>query len=271
MKAKLIVCMKYTILSVVAVITIFPILFTVVNSFFPSGELMNTYFSSLAVRIKLIPDKVSLEQYYQVFFRRPTFIRMFWNSIFMTGCIVIGQVFVSSLAAFGFAKLKFPFRDKIFILFVILLVIPPQALLVSNYIALDFLKLIGSYSSIILPGIFSAFGICLLRQYMRYVPNETCDAAKIDGANAFQIYRHIVMPQCKAGVASLIVLTFLDNWNMIEQPLIFLKDSLKYPMSIYLARSGDFSVSFAFSIVFMIPPLLVFFFYQEDFVKGIKL
>ena len=125
--------------------------------------------------------------------------------------------------------------------------------------------------SILLPGIFSAFGVCLLRQYMRYIPNECMEAARIDGAGRFRTFWNILLPQAKGGIGTLIILSFIDNWNMIEQPLILLKDASKYPMSVVLSNMQVNSGVFAFAIIFMIPPLIIYLIFEKDFVKGFKL
>ena len=265
-KKAFITAVKYLFLSIVVFFLLMPLILTFCNSFVSPEDM-----TANLGKITLIPARVSLMQYYQAFFRRPRLLIMFWNSVIITLPIILGQVIVSTLAAYGFAKLIFPFRDNIFILFVILLMLPPQASMVSNYLSLDFFRLINTYMSVILPGMFSAFGICLLRQYMRYIPYETCEAAKIDGANAMQTFLYIVTPQAKGGIASLVVLAFIDNWNMIEQPLVFLKDNSKYPMSVYLAFTGDNGIAMAFGVFFMILPISVFLYFEKDFVKGIRL
>ena len=108
---------------------------------------------------------------------------------------------------------------------------------------------------------------------MRSIPGEYSESAKIDGAGHFSVFSKIVLPQCKAGVASLAILGFIDNWNMVEQPLIFLKDEFKYPMSIFLSKinSGQLGIAFACGVIYMIPPILIYLFGEEHLVKGIQL
>ena len=264
---------RYSILIIAAVTALFPILYVVINSFLSPSEAQATYesVSGSYVKLKLVPDMVTLEQYYQAFFRSPRYLELFWNSVVITVPIVAGQVVFCSLAAYAFAKLEFPGRDKIFVVFIILLTLPPQSSLVANYIMLDRMKLVGNYLSILLPGIFSAFGVCLLRQYMRYIPNECMEAARIDGAGRFRTFWNILLPQAKGGIGTLIILSFIDNWNMIEQPLILLKDASKYPMSVVLSNMQVNSGVFAFAIIFMIPPLIIYLIFEKDFVKGFKL
>jgi multiple sugar transport system permease protein len=153
------------------------------------------------------------------------------------------------------------------------MLMPFQVTLVPNYIIADKLGIIGSYLSIILPGIFSAFGVFLLRQFMAYIPNEYCEAARIDGANHFEIYTRVILPMTKTGVAALAILVFMDNWNMVEQPIIFLKEQMKYPLSVYLSKvnRNETGIAFASSTLYMLPMVLVFLYGENYLVEGIQL
>ncbi|WP_255882397.1 MULTISPECIES: carbohydrate ABC transporter permease [unclassified Ruminococcus] len=216
--------------------------------------------------LSLIPQMFSLEQYYQVFFRRPEYLLKFWNSVIITFPTVLGQVVVSSLAAFAFGKLHFPFRDKLFFVYIILLILPLQVTLVPNYIVLDNLNLLNNFLAVILPGTFSAFGVCLLRQSIKYIFDSSIEAALIDGASYFKIFTKIILPQIKGGLITLTLLCFIDNWNVVEQPLIYFKDSGMYPLSIGLSdiSNSDYGIIFACGVMFMIPPMLIYFYGQSD-------
>lgn len=247
-------------------------------SFMPQSQVseMLDFTADKYRQLDLIPKKVTFEQYYQVFFRRPEYLLKFWNSVIMTVPTVIGQVTISSLAAFAFAKLKFPGRDKLFFVYIILLVLPLQVTLVPNYIVLDSLNLLNSFLAIILPGAFSAFGICLLRQSILYISDASIEAARIDGAGYFEIFTRIILPQIKGGLITITLLCFIDNWNVIEQPLIYFDDREMYPLSIALSdiSNTDFGIIFACGVMFMIPPLLIFTYGHKDidspFVKADK-
>jgi multiple sugar transport system permease protein len=197
---------------------------------------------------------------------------MFWNSVIITVPIVVGQIIVSVLGAYAFAKLKFPFRDPLFFVYIIVMMMPFQVTLVPNFIILRQMKLLGSFAAIILPGIFSTFGVFLLKQFMAQVPDEYNEAAKIDGAGYFFTFLKIILPQCKGALASLAILVFIDNWNIVEQPLIFLEDEIKYPLSIFLSRinSSELGIAFACGILFMLPSLLVFLYGENYLVEGIQ-
>jgi len=270
----------YGILVMAAIVLLFPILFMVTNSFMSGEEVVMTYQQQTAdtaaskyTGFKLIPQMVSIIQYYNAVLRKPNFLVMFWNSVILTVPIVLIQIVVSVFGAYAFAKLKFPFREQLFFVFIVVMLMPLQVTLVPNYIVLKTLGIIGSFFAVILPGGFSAFGIVLLRQYIRGIPEEYCEAAKIDGAGYFNTFSRVILPQCKGIIASLAILSFIDNWNMVEQPLIFLSDSTKYPLSIYLynINQSEIGLAFASGVLYMIPVMLIYLYGENYLVEGIQL
>lgn len=274
----------YAVLVCISAILLFPLLFMLANSLMESREVMSTYAAlagedissgaaTRAIGFRLIPDKVSFTQYYQVLLRKPKFLVFFWNSVILTVPIMLGQMAVAFMAAYAFGKLKFPFSDKIFFTYIIVMLMPFQVTLVPNYIMLKWMNLLGSYKSIIFPGIFNTFGVFLLKQFIKQIPDEYCEAAKIDGAGYMQTLIRIIMPQCKGALASLGILVFVDNWNMVEQPLIFLRDESMHPLSIFLSRinGSDLGIAFACGILYMTPALLIFLYGENYFVEGIQL
>jgi multiple sugar transport system permease protein len=272
-------------LWVLALCFIFPVVMTFTNSFMDETEIAQNYSqirnlsSSTAnlaqgfVTIKLIPDMVSLDQYYTVLVGSTSFLMMFWNSVRLTLPIILGQMAVGSLAAYAFAMLKFRGRNALFFVYIITMLMPFQVTLVPNYLMADRLGLLGHYESIVLPGIFATFGVFLLRQFMMYIPHENMEAAELDGAGHLTIFLEIVMPLCAPALASLGILSFIDNWNMVEQPLIFLKDADLQPLSLFLSKlnSGAFGVAFAASALFMAPILIVFLYGENYLVEGIQM
>lgn len=259
---------KYIFLLLVTSIFLFPVVFMIACSFMSSSQIseMLDFANGEYKNLNMIPEMFSLEQFYQVFFRRPEYLLKFWNSVIVTFPTVIGQVVVSSLAAFAFAKLKFPFRDKLFFAYIVLLILPLQVTLVPNYIILDNMDLLNNFLAIILPGTFSAFGICLLRQSIKYIPDSSIEAARIDGASYFKIFSKIILPQIKGGLVTLTLLSFIDNWNVVEQPLIYFDDSAIYPLSVTMSDIGnsDYGIIFACGVMFMIPALIIYFYGHRD-------
>lgn len=259
---------KYILLVLLVLLFLFPVIYMLACSVMSTGEVgkMLNFNDGNYTDIKLVPDMFSLEQFYQVFFRRPEYLLKFWNSVVITFPTVIMQVIVSSLAAFAFAKLKFPFRDKLFFIYIVLLILPLQVTLVPNYIVLDQMGLLNHFLAVILPGTFSAFGICLLRQSIKYVSDSSIEAARIDGASYFKIFTKIILPQIKGGLVALTLLSFIDNWNMVEQPLIYFDDKAMYPLSIQLSNfsRSDYGIIFSCSVMFMIPALLIYLIGAKD-------
>ena len=178
---------KYIFLLLVTAIFLFPVVYMIACSFMSNSQIskMLDFANGEYKNLNIIPEMFTLEQFYQVFFRRPEYLLKFWNSVIAALPTVAGQVVVSSLAAFAFAKLKFPFRDKLFFVYIVLLILPLQVNLVPNYIILENMDLLNNFLAIILPGTFSAFGICLLRQSIKYIPDSSIEAARIDGASYF--------------------------------------------------------------------------------------
>ena len=225
------------------------------------------------VNLKWVPDWLSFEQYAQVLIFAPKFLHMFWNSVALVLPIIAGQIVVSSLAAYAFAKLRFMGRNKLFMVYLMTMLMPFQVTLVPNYLVIDTLGLLNREAAIILPGIFSAFGVFMMRQFMAHIPAAYSEAAKMDGAGHGIIFLRIILPMAKPGLAALAVLLFVDYWNMIEQPLIFLQDSVKQPLSLYLAQitKDARGISFAASTVYMAPMVLLFLYAESYFIEGIQL
>ncbi len=274
-----------TALFVLALVLIFPMIFTVSDSFMSEDEIAESYPVSnnadsmadnsdkASFNFKIIPEQVTLTQYYDVLVKNTQFLYLFWNSIKLTLPIVLGQVLIGSMAAYAFSVIRFKWREPLFFIYILVMMMPFQVTLVPNFIIASKLGLINSYLSIILPGIFNTFGVFLLRQYMSYIPFSYIEAAKVEGAGHIRIFLKIIVPECKNGIAALSILSFVDNWNMVEQPLIFLNDSLKEPLSIYLSKisQGQVGLAFAASAFYMLPVLLIFLYGIKYLMEGIQL
>lgn len=276
-KSKLRITVKYVVLCLIALVILMPFIFMLTNSFMESDEIIAKYDGTEAqskyLRFSVIPDKVSLQQYFRIFFRSPVYLKQFWNSVLLTFPTVIIQTVVAFMAAYSFAKIDFPGKHVIFIIILVLMLLPIQVTLVPNYMVLDFLKLIDTYRGIIYTGIFAPLALFLLRQYLRYVPNQSIDAAMIDGAGQFRVMLNIILPQAKGGVAAVAILSFIENWNMVEQPLIFLSDTKMYPISIFMNQfiSRNFGSAFTAGIIFMIPALIIFLLGEKYIILGLKM
>ncbi|HEY8462445.1 MAG TPA: carbohydrate ABC transporter permease [Bacillota bacterium] len=268
-------------LGLTAICFLFPIILTITNSFMTSGEITRNYIldsenedgQQQYIVLNLIPEEVTVKQYYTILMKTSQYLFMFWNSSILVVPIVLGQALVSIMAAYGFSRFKFKGLETIFYIYIATMIMPYQVTLVPNYIMAVKLGLVGSYASIILPGIFNTFGVFLLRQTMQTIPEEYIEAALVDGATHFNICWRIVVPMVKPSLAALAILLTIDNWNMVEQPLIFLQDIVKQPLSTYLSQISktDLGISFAASTIYMLPLLLIFLYGESYLIEGIEL
>lgn len=271
-------------MGAVALLMLFPIGVTLINSFMSSREIginygpigqMNPVIQGRSdpfANLKWLPDQVSLEQYGKVLMDSPMYLSMFWNSVFLVVPIIAGQTVIAALAAYAFSKLRFRGREFLFLVYVLTMLMPFQVTLVPNYIMADRLGLLNSPGAIILPGIFAAFGVFMLRQFMLDIPYAYIEAAKMDGAGHLRIFYTIIVPMVQPGLAALTILLFVDYWNMVEQPLIFLDDPLRQPLSVYLSNvSSEKGLAFAASMIYMAPMVLLFLYAETYFIEGIQL
>ena len=261
MKAKRFSRLRLVFLCFFGLFVVVPMLFTLVNSF------------STGTAYGLLPQQWSLAGWYEVLIRRPHYLVKFWNSLILSVAIAAGQALVASLAGYAFSKFRFPGREPLFFIVIIVMMMPYQVTLVSNYFVIRGLGLMGSWAALIIPAVFSPFGVFLLRQVFDTCPDELLDAARIDGAGDLTILFRILLPRSRAGVVSLVLLTFVDAWNMVEQPLVYLENSYDYPLSVFLSQmSGqDVGVLCVCGILAALPVLLLFLYYDQDLADGISL
>ncbi len=267
-----------------AILFLAPIVLTITNSFMSATEISANYGSIFAttdtggkvyvserVNLKFIPDMVSFSQYITVLFKSPQYLLKFWNSVILVVPIVVFQLTIATLASYGFARYEGKLRSIVFFLYVILMLMPYQVTLVPNYLVADWLNILDTKWSIWLPGIFSPFAVYLLTKFMKRIPTAVIEAAQIDGANEWQIFKRVCLPLCKGAIASAAILVFIDYWNMVEQPLILLSDPETHPLSVFLSKinAGEIGLAFAVATVYMVPSLFVFLYGEEYLVDGI--
>ena len=204
------------------------------------------------------------------------FARFYLNSILVSVCITAGQVVTSAMAAYAFARLNFPGRDRLFFGYLATMMIPGAVTMIPVFILLRFLGWIDSYKALILPGIFSAYGTFMLRQFFLTLPKDLEDAAKIDGCSYRRIFWHIILPLSKPALATLTTFTFMGSWMNLMWPLIVVNTHTKYTLPVGLAyfqgvHGTDWTLLMAASMMMILPILIVFLFNQRFFVEGIKL
>lgn len=273
-----------------AVLFLAPIVLTITNSFMTETEITANYgavfgsgggeneetavvttYISEAVNLKFIPDMVSFSQYWTVLFNSPTYLLKFWNSVFLTVPVVVFQLIIASLAAYGFSRYRGKKREMIFFGYIILMLMPYQVTLVPNYLVSKWLDLLDTRWAVILPGIVAPFSVFLLTKNMRRIPKSYIEAAQLDGAGEWQIFSKVCLPMCKNALVSVALLVFIDYWNMVEQPLILFSSEEMYPLSVFLSEinSGEVGVAFAVAVIYMVPTLLMFLWGEEYLEEGI--
>ena len=267
--------------AVFAIMFLLPTVLTITNSFMTESEINSNYgmifstttggYVSERVNLKFIPDKVTMSQYVDGLIKSPEYLLKFWNSVIFVVPIVIFQVAVASVAAYSFTRWRGKIRSGIFFFYVILMLMPYQVTLVPNYLVSDWLGILNTRWSIILPGIFAPFSVFLLTKFMLRIPYSLIEAAKVDGAGEWEIFTRICLPQCRSALYSIAILVFIDYWNMVEQPLVLLADSDAQPLSVFLSsiNAGEIGLAFAMATVYMIPSLLLFLHGEEYLVEGI--
>ncbi len=262
-----------------------PIILTISNSFMEESEIKSNYgvvfeqfdeeskttYVGEKVNLKFIPDMVSFKQYYTVLLQSPDYLLKFWNSVLYVLPITVFQILIALGAAYSFTRFRGWKKEILFFLYVVLMLMPYQVSLVPNFLVSKWLGILDTKAAIILPGVFSTFSVFLLTKYMRRIPIGLIEAAKLDGASEWQIFTKICIPLCKSAIASTAILVFIDYWNMVEQPLILLSDSDKYPLSVFLSQinKGEVGLAFAVAVIYMLPTILMYLYGEEYLIDGI--
>ena len=262
-----------------------PTVLTISNSFMTQSEISSNYgkvFANVSgsdgkayiadnVNLKFIPDKVTFNQYISVLIRSPDYLLKFWNSVILVVPIVLLQLVVASVTAYGFTRWRGKVRSFLFFFYVILMLMPTQVTLVPNYLVSDWVGLLNTRWAIILPGAFAPFSVFLLTKSMRRIPASLIEAAKLDGSSEWQIFKDICLPQCRSALYSIAILVFIDYWNMVEQPIILLPNADLQPLSVYLStiNSSEVGLAFAIATIYMVPSLLLFLHGEDYLVEGI--
>ncbi|MBQ9305561.1 carbohydrate ABC transporter permease [Butyrivibrio sp.] len=252
--------------AVLVVIVTVPLYWMISTSLKSKGALM-------ALPIQWIPKKPTLNSYKKVFTLFP-FARAMFNSAFITVMYVGITIISASMAAFAIAKIRFKGANFIFALYLTSMMIPVQITLIPMFIIMNKFSLINKYTSVISPAIFKAFAIFLLVQNMRALPDDYLEAARIDGAGLFKIYRDIIMPMMVPTVATLAITTFMEAWNDYLWPLVMLSDKNKMTLTLALNTLNgqydtEYNVLMAGSLISMVPIIIIYIIAQTQMKQGI--
>jgi len=258
----------HVLLGVLAALTLFPLLWMLSASFMATGE-------SNSLPPRLVPAAPTVAHYVALF-QRLDIARNFANSAIVAIGTTLFSLVINSLAGYAFAKLRFTGRDRVFGLLLGALVIPAQVGMLPLFLLLKEIGLVNSLWSAIIPGMATVFGIFMVRQYALSIPDALLDAARIDGAGEFEIYRTIVVPLLKPILVTLAAFTFLSAWNDFMWPLIVLSDEARYTLPVALASlSGehvqDTELMMAGSMITVLPTIIVFLVLQRAYVRGVMM
>ncbi|MEA4899239.1 carbohydrate ABC transporter permease [Bacillota bacterium Meth-B3] len=267
-------------LSVLAAILLLPIALTFFYSFFPTSEIRaylgmrGNYDATAWMPIKLSPQVASLRQYYRILIEDTTVLKLYVNSAVYAGAILLGQALVIPMLAYALSRFRFPGRDALFFVVLMLMLMPFQVTMVPNVITLRQLGIMNTVWAVILPMCFAPFIVFLLRQYMVSLPDELVEAGEIDGAGTWRTFIHVVLPVSRPILGAAAALSFADCWNLVEQPLVYLGERYDLqPLSVMFGQIGTDAkeIAFAGAAVYILPALFVYLFFQEDIQMGIQL
>ncbi len=264
------------ILVVLAAAICFPVVFMLGGALMPDWELTEYLGAVLGnaegmASWSLLPRAPTLEPVVELLMDSPQYFVMFWNSMKLSLCILAGQLLFGMPSAWALARYSFPGQKALLLLYIILMLMPFQVLMLPEYLVLNRLNLLDTHLAVILPSVFSTFPVFIMYRFFHEVPNAVVEAAQIDGAGEWQTFLRIGIPLGAPGVVSAALLGFLESWNMIEQPMTFLKTESLWPLSLFLSEIGldEAGMGFAAAVFMLIPALLLFLCGQDYLEQGI--
>jgi multiple sugar transport system permease protein len=258
--------LAYATLIVVTALVLVPFVWMVSSSLKRNNEVFT-------VPIEWIPRELRWENFVDIWDKIPMSTYL-GNSVFLSVTITLLQVLTGSFAAYGFSKVRFPGRDALFLTYIATIAVPWQAYMVPQYIMMQQAELTNTFWAIILLQAFGAFGVFLMRQYYMSIPDELCEAARIDGLSEYGIYRRIMLPLSKPALASLALLTFVSTWNDYMGPFIYLTSNELWTIQLGLRSFvGQYDAEYAMimtgSVLSVLPIIVIFLFGQRYFIQGI--
>ncbi len=255
---------RFILLSAALVFAL-PIALTVLNSFGVGG--LETGAGEVTEA-----GSFSLKGYRGLLIENHWFYRNFWNSVFYSVVITLVNIVVSVPAAYAFRQTKFRGKNLLFTGYIVLMMMPLQVTLLPNYIGLRDLKLLDTPFAILLPAFFAPFSVFLMTQYMRGIEDSMVEAALLETKSVFVILMKVVLPQIKACAAALFLFVFAENWNMAEQPDIYLKGDALKPFSVLLFAGGRLNVAevLAGSVIFMLPIVILYLYFHDSLEDGLE-
>jgi multiple sugar transport system permease protein len=261
--------LRYAVLVGISALFFFPILVVLSTSFKPPTEIFS-------LPPQLWSEHWTTDNYVDAFQAMP-FVRYLGNTALLASVSVVGQLLSSPLVAYGLAKIRWPGRDALLLLVISTMMLPPQVTLIPVYLLWNKAGLVGTYWPLLIPQFLgSAFFIFMLRQFFRGIPDELLDAARVDGASEFRIYRSIVLPVARSALVTVAIFTFMWTWTDFLLPLIYLTDPSQYTLSIglyaFFSEHGvQWGALMAASLMMSLPLVLLFLVAQRQFIQGVSI
>lgn len=251
--------------SLLALMTVAPLFWMVSMSLKESNEVFAA---------NLVPHRATFDNFVYVF-TQVNFIRYLWNTFFVSSIVTIVALFFHSMAGYALARLRFPGRDAIFLAMFATFLISQPVIIVPLFVLVRSLGMLDSYAGLIVPSIFNAFGIFLLRQFYLGVPHELEEAARVDGAGYFRIYWEIILPLSRPILSALAILFFLANWNSFLWPLTITTNQDLWMVQVAIASfrqqyTGSWNYIMAASTVVALPTIAMFVVFQKRIIESIK-
>ena len=255
-------------LVALAIVAVAPLAWMLSVSFMPTGE-------ASGFPPPLLPSALTFDNYQQLF-ARAGMGRYFVNSLVISGAITLGALLVNTMAGYAFAKLRFRGRERLFQILLGALVIPAQVAMLPLFLMMKGMGLVNSFGAVIIPALATVFGIFLVRQYARSIPDELLEAARIDGAGELRIFFQIVLPMLKPVLVTLTIFTFMAAWNDFMWPLIVLTDQSNYTLPVAIAALSrehvqEVEMMMAGAVVTVLPVLALFIALQRYYIQGLLL
>lgn len=220
----------------------------------------------------LIGGTVSVTGYRELFFDCFPFYRMFWNSVLYSVGITIGAIVIAVPAAFAFKFAKFPGKNALYVLYIVLMMMPLQVMILPNYIGLRDMRLLNTPFAILLPLLFSPLAVVVLHQYLKECDVQVVEAARLETNSALRILWNCIVPQIKVCVFAVGLLIFAETWNLVEQPLLYLEDDKWKNLSLLFSEADRYEaeVLLPAAVLFMVPVLLWYLLFHNELRKGLK-
>ncbi|MFS0784039.1 carbohydrate ABC transporter permease [Bacillus sp. 1P06AnD] len=259
----------YAILVIYALVTLYPFLWAVMAAFKPYKEIV-------AGGLNILPQEGTLDNFKYIFTKDPLFVKWIFNSFIIAGIGTIVNIIINTMSGYALARLRFPGRNYIFILILVVMMVPAQILLIPNYLIMKSLGLLDTYSALILPGAINFAYIFMMRQFFINFPKEVEEAAQVDGLNRFQTFFKIVFPMARPSIATQGVFVFLGFWNEFLKPLLYISSPEKYTLTLGLQTFQSQNLTqwnyiMAASVISIVPIIILYILLNKYFMQGFRI